>query len=112
VLVEVVALRVDWPGRAAGGAGAADPRGLPGIVYAEGGDTAPFARALGAQRLPVTLVIEPEGFVQYRHGGYPADAAGKERWLERLGWQVESLAGLRPRTRSGAGPTAPSARGR
>jgi hypothetical protein len=104
VPVEVVALRVDWPGRAPGGTGAADPRGLPGIVYAEGGDTAPFARALGAQRLPVTLVIEPEGFVQYRHGGYPADAAGKERWMERLGWQVESLAGLRLRTGSGARP--------
>jgi hypothetical protein len=55
-----------------------------------------LANALHADRLPLVLVVEPAGFVQYRREGYPSDSAGRHRELERLRWQVESLVSLRP----------------
>jgi hypothetical protein len=87
--VEVVALDLGE----SGGSAAALPQGLVG---ARPDDPAPLARALGAETLPVTLVVEPAGFIQYRHTGYPADLAARRDWLERVRWQVQSLVSLRP----------------
>ncbi len=86
--VEVVALDLGK----SGGSAAALPQG---VVGARPEDPAPLARALAAETLPVTLVVEPAGFIQYRHTGYPADLAARRDWLERLRWQVQSLVSLR-----------------
>nr|MBA2564484.1 hypothetical protein [Gemmatimonadota bacterium] len=53
-----------------------------------------FADALGARRLPLTLLVEAAGLIQHRHSGYPAETRMRDRWLERLGWQMESLLSL------------------
>jgi hypothetical protein len=85
--VEVVALDLDKSDGSAA---------LPqGVVGARPDDPAPLARALEAGSLPVTLIVEPAGFIQYRHTGYPADLAARRDWLERLRWQVQSLVSLR-----------------
>ena len=95
--VEIVALAMGGDVSRAGAA----LQGAPGLEVAVVEQPGPLARALDAERLPVTLVIEPAGFIQYRHTGYPDETTARERWLQRLRWQVESLAGLV------AGPTAP-----
>jgi hypothetical protein len=69
--------------------------GLPGIVTAVPENPRALALALDADRLPVTLVVEPAGFIQYQHVGYPDETVARERWMERLRWQIASLSSLR-----------------
>jgi hypothetical protein len=95
--VEVVALDLTDPPARDGGSGAGLPSGIVGATPENG---ASLARSLGAETLPVTLVVEPAGFIQYRHTGYPAELETRQRWLERLRWQVGSLVSLRAETGS------------
>jgi hypothetical protein len=93
--VEVVALDLtDPPVRGAGAAGSL-PSGIVGATPEKG---AALARALGVEALPVTLLVEPAGFIQYRNTGYPAELEARQRWLERLRWQIGSLVSLRAET--------------
>ncbi len=92
--VEMVA--VDLASPPAEAAGGASGSALPsGIVGATPENPAGLGRSLAAGELPLTLVVEPAGFIQYRHTGYPAELEARQRWLERLRWQVGSLVSLR-----------------
>ncbi|MFN2431942.1 MAG: TlpA family protein disulfide reductase [Gemmatimonadota bacterium] len=103
--VERLALEVG--GEAAPAQGGLGP--LPGVALATLERPGPLRRALAAERLPLTLVVEPAGFIQYRHAGYPEETAARAGWLERLRWQVEGLSALA--RGSGAAPgRAPAAR--
>lgn len=100
-------IALDVGGGSARGTATALP---PGIVTATPDRPQALARGLGATVLPLTLVVEPAGFIQYRHLGYPVETAAREAWLERLGWQVESLAGLAEAGRAGARRSQPASR--
>jgi hypothetical protein len=93
--VEVVALDLSGPSMGDGTSGRGASTLPQGVIGAMPESHAALARALRADDLPVTLIIEPAGFIQYRHTGYPAEPEARQRWLEVLRWQIQSLVSLR-----------------